>query len=516
MAPTFPSRRLASAFASASASASTPSHGKRPLGLALLRRRKATSGNSFDARRGRAQKNACVAPSSSSSATQVEDESEIFSKLLETSFNIQGAANNGLGCRVEVIGGELKLVSSRALAAGEVILRVPIDATLSESMFEDIFDSDESLDGLETWMKIVLVLMHIKNSRSEEGEEMKWRPVLDKLDTERFRKHPLLWSDEDLSELNGTQTLAKLQSYKEYLESMWQQMEEYVFPVLGMDYARREDFFWAFGVLKTNALRPFSQPQTLRIIPMLNMITHGRQPNSNTKFASSGIFKKDETLDLLATRDIGEGEVVSYDFDPTKGEIDILTDYGAFDVLRPSGGLELTLELDEDDFNFDEKCDVVEEVAKLSVVQGFAISEGDIPEDLFAFLRLIQLKDADAFLLEPVFRKDVWDFMKNPVSIDNEGNVCKSMIQSCKDALADFPTTIDEDEEALKTLVSNSRTRNSQRRMAVETRLVEKRAFRALLNYFTKEKSQLSLKEYYHERRLKSLGLLDLDGNSTF
>mmetsp|Transcript_8443 Transcript_8443/g.15652 ORF Transcript_8443/g.15652 Transcript_8443/m.15652 type:complete len:131 (+) Transcript_8443:84-476(+) len=101
MAPTFPSRRLASAFASASASASTPSHGKRPLGLALLRRRKATSGNSFDARRGRAQKNACVAPSSSSSATQVEDESEIFSKLLETSFNIQGAANNGLGCRVE-------------------------------------------------------------------------------------------------------------------------------------------------------------------------------------------------------------------------------------------------------------------------------------------------------------------------------------------------------------------------------------------------------------------------------
>ena len=72
------------------------------------------------------------------------------------------------------------------------------------------------------------------------------------------------------------------------------------------------------------------------------------------------IFKKDETLDLLATRDIGEGEVVSYDFDPTKGEIDILTDYGAFDVLRPSGGLELTLELDEDDFNFDEKCDVVE------------------------------------------------------------------------------------------------------------------------------------------------------------
>lgn len=35
----------------------------------------------------------------------------------------------------------------------------------------------------------------------------------------------------------------------------------------------------------------------------------------------------------------------------------------------------------------------------------------------------------DAFLLESIFRPDVWDFMCEPVSEDNERAVCDTMIQ---------------------------------------------------------------------------------------
>ncbi len=53
---------------------------------------------------------------------------------------------------------------------------------------------------------------------------------------------------------------------------------------------------------------------------------------------------------------------------------------------------------------------MVEEVAKVS--GNFLVSETDVPREVLAFLRLSQLKDADAFLLEPVFRSELWGFMQ--------------------------------------------------------------------------------------------------------
>ena len=260
---------------------------------------------------------------------------------------------------------------------------------------------------------------------------------------------------------------------------------------------------------------------------MLNMLSHGRRSNCNTKFASSGIFKKDETLDLIATQRINKGGVLHYDFDPSKPETEILVDYGVIDPYAPKKGTELTLSLSEDDFNFGDKADIVEEMANLSISHVFTVGGGEdgegaaevISEDVFAFLRLVQLKDADAFLLESVFRNDVWGFLQEPVSRENEANVCSSMIESCKQALGEFPTTIEEDQAILasmNTTKGSEASLHSHARTAVDARLLEKQSWQALLNFFLREKARLSVKEYYQERRLKSLGLLDMDGNSTY
>ncbi|UPQ97834.1 rubisco large subunit N-methyltransferase [Chloropicon primus] len=444
--------------------------------------------------------------------THVGAEGVLETSWLE-SFNVQEFR----GCSLEVVAGRLCLVASRAADAGDVLLRVPIDETLSESVFDEVFPGaggDGSLAGLEPWMKLVLVLLRFRAG----DEEGKWMPLLRALDDSRtFRRHPLLWDEADLLELQCTQTFEKLKAYNEYLETTSLQMEEFVYPVLGLaGRVSREDFFWAFGALKTNALRPFSQPQALRLVPVLNILSHGRRTNCNSKFASSGIFKKDETLDLLATRSLQEGDVLAYDFDPAKAEIDILVDYGVFDVEAPSGGMELTLELDENDPNYLDKCDVVEEAAGLQVRESFAVSEGSVPGDVLAFLRLVKLEGFDAFLLEPVFRSEIWGFMKDPVSRENETNVCVSMIQSCEEALAEFPTSIEEDEEILARLAADGGSKHSNARIAVEARLVEKRTLRSLVKFFRAEKAQIPFKEYYQERRLKSLNLLDMDGNSTY
>ncbi len=102
------------------------------------------------------------------------------------------------------------------------------------------------------------------------------------------------------------------------------------------------------------------------------------------------------------------------------------------------------------------------------------------------------------------------------MSADNESNVCESMIRSCQAALDEFPTSYEEDVETLKALIQDPGTKRGAERMAVEAKVVEKRTLRGLLQFFLREKSQMSAKEFYQERRLKSLGLLDLDGNSTY
>lgn len=54
------------------------------------------------------------------------------------------------------------------------------------------------------------------------------------------------------------------------------------------------------------------------------------------------------------------------------------------------------------------------------------------PEEMLAFLRLLHLAGPDAFLLESIFRNEVWSHMQMPVSEDNEKAVCQSMAQGAQ------------------------------------------------------------------------------------
>lgn len=123
-------------------------------------------------------------------------------------------------------------------------------------------------------------------------------------------------------------------------------------------------------------------------------------------------------------------------------------------------GYALKLSLPAGDRNLDDKLDVVEQ-AGLAPSQTHELTPGTIPSDtMMGFMRLIQLQGADrvvkrsesylvvcvricyfhtsqintqnctgqdAFLLEPIFRQDVWGFMCEPVSEDNERAVCQSI-----------------------------------------------------------------------------------------
>mmetsp|Transcript_5304 Transcript_5304/g.11221 ORF Transcript_5304/g.11221 Transcript_5304/m.11221 type:complete len:164 (+) Transcript_5304:1375-1866(+) len=116
--------------------------------------------------------------------------------------------------------------------------------------------------------------------------------------------------------------------------------------------------------------------------------------------------------------------------------------------------------------------------------------DGEPDAALVQFVRLCQLGGADAFLLESIFRKDVWGFMSLPVSEFNEVKVVDAITEACQSALKEFDECPGDGPEICR------KVRDSERAALEKT-----------MAFLKREKEALDLKEYYQERRLKDLGL---------
>ncbi|CAN0527355.1 unnamed protein product, partial [Scytosiphon promiscuus] len=57
---------------------------------------------------------------------------------------------------------------------------------------------------------------------------------------------------------------------------------------------------------------------------------------------------------------------------------------------------------------------------------------------LVQFLRLLCLSGEDSFLLESIFRNEVWEFMEEPVSRSNEEAVNEALSTRCVYPLVTF------------------------------------------------------------------------------
>ena len=71
-------------------------------------------------------------------------------------------------------------------------------------------------------------------------------------------------------------------------------------------------------------------------------------------------------------------------------------------------------------------------------VTGGPGSTGEPDPAMIQFLRLVKLGGKDAFLLESIFRKEIWEFMSEPVSEDNERGAITAVIEACELALSEM------------------------------------------------------------------------------
>ena len=332
--------------------------------------------------------------------------------------------------------------------------------------------------------------------------------------------HPFMWSEDNQEALQSSST-KKIYRYLDDLEedSVW--LEERIwepdrkkFPktveLNGESYPCfcPEGFSWAVSLV---ASRGVYVDGSTRLIPILDMANHDDLGTEEVQGGSFGAFGTTKGA-LIRTgngKSYKRGDEVFVSYGP-KSAAEYLLDHGFLPNVAKSmqtSVAELTFEVDQDDRFYDDKLDILEfetyDSAPMEPVQSFdavseASREGEPDPAMIQFLRLLKLTDKDAFLLESIFRQEVWEFMSYPVSEPNERDVLDAVAAMCTKCINDQNDVSQEgeDEEEDSPLGLCAIVRNS-----------EKKALSRTLEFVSREKEALDLKEYYQQRRLKDLGL---------
>lgn len=322
----------------------------------------------------------------------------------------------------------------------------------------------------------------------------------------RAMNQPFLWDAAQLARLAGSALRGKAAEVRAGIEEEWKDVCE----LLGLS-ASLEDYLWAQAVVGSRAVA-LGAAFPLALAPGADLAPHaapGAAPTVAVLAGSGGFFSAPRLL-LATTADLSAGTALTSAGADGAWLADYVLDHGAV----PAGGAELAavdlrFTLAPLDPFYDDKVDVLA-ASGVPAAPLFAVAGAGArglwtpPEGMEAFVRLVCLGATDAFLLEAVFRSDVYGFMALPVSADNERALCDAVIAACEDALDGYGAgggggdggDAGEGVGAVRAAVA---------RAVVDA---ETGVLRAAVGHYRKQLEGLDAKEYYQERRLKALDLL--------
>jgi len=415
--------------------------------------------------------------------------------------------------------------ATRDLAANECALAVPRTAWMTV----DKARADEEIGGalrddgynLASWTTLALYVL----KERERGAKAKFAAYIASLP--RALDSPLFWTGDELETIAGTQLLDNAAGYDGYVRQVYDDLSSDFF----VKYAHVFDanttfseanFRWAFGILRSRALPP-CEGANIALIPGLDLVNHSSLSSAKWSTtggivgAVSGLFGRggeNATMRVDVDRAVKAGEAIFINYAPKAIDSQFALDFGFVDAITPSPGYALTLSIPEDDPNCFDKLDVLD-VCGLGANPTFILRAYEDPErDLRTFLRLLNCKGTDSFLLEALFRQTCWELLSEPLSAANEGDCCASMTSGASAALALYAERgVDGERDALSRAPRDLARRQE---IAIRVRLGEKSSLLETISFFDVVSARLDKLEYYQERRLRSLNLLDDDGSSTY
>ncbi|GAB2214450.1 hypothetical protein Droror1_Dr00018797 [Drosera rotundifolia] len=400
------------------------------------------------------------------------------------------------------------LIAQRDIARNEVVLEVPKRFWINPDV---VIGSEIGpfCGGLKGWVSVALFLIRERML----GDGSKWRLYLDLLP--QWTDSTIFWSEEELNEIQGTQLLRTTLAVKELVQGEFQKVEEVVLShrQLFTSPVTLDDFFWAFGILRSRAFTQLSG-ESLVLVPLADLINHSPEITREDyawEIKGAGLFSRDLLFSLRSPVPIKAGEQVFIQYDLKKSNAELALDYGFIESRPERITYTITLEIPESDPFYGDKLDIAE-VNKMGEVAYFDIILGQrLPPTMLPYLRLIALGGTDSFLLESIFRNTIWGHLELPVSRSNEELICQVMLDACKTALSSYHTTVEEDEK-----LKEQNSLDPRLEIAVGIRLGEKKVLQQIADLFEERKTELDGLEYYQERRLRQLGLVGEEGDLIF
>ncbi|XP_058010014.1 ribulose-1,5 bisphosphate carboxylase/oxygenase large subunit N-methyltransferase, chloroplastic isoform X2 [Hevea brasiliensis] len=353
----------------------------------------------------------------------------------------QGVVLTKFPARPGVVPEGLGLIAERDIAKKEVVLEIPKKLWINPDAVA-ASDIGSVCSGLKPWVSVALFLI-----REKSKEDSTWRPYLGILP--ESTNSTIYWSEEELTELQGSQLLRTTLGVKEFLQREFLKVEEEVLvphKELFPSPVTLDDFFWAFGILRSRAFSRL-RGQNLVLIPLADLVNHS--PDITTEYYAyeikgGGLFSRDILFSLRSPISVKAGEQILIQYDLNKSNAELALDYGFIERKSVRNVYTLTLQISESDPFFGDKLDIAEtnglgENVDFDIVLGNAL-----PPAMLSYLRLVALGGTDAFLLESIFRNTIWGHLELPVSRANEELVCRVVREACKSALSGYHTTIEE------------------------------------------------------------------------
>ena len=443
------------------------------------------------------------------------DVSRVVADAVTTDANDSSRAQFGVRAKTTLRRGTRAMVIPREVWMDAT--RATEDADVGAALRDARYDAVK-----QPWVRVALLLL----KERERGADVEFAAYVATLP--KTLDSPLFWNADELRDIAGTQLLDNAAGYDAYVRAVYEELKNGVF----VEYASTFDvdgafdeasFRWAFGILRSRTMAPLDGAN-VALVPGLDLINHSSLSGARWRVGGGGgmggLFGGGSGSGVAAyvecDRDYEEGAEIFVNYDPEGIDSKFALDYGFIDVVNPSPGYALTLSIPEDDANLFDKLDVLE-TQGLPEAPTFTLRPYSDPDrELRTFLRLLHCKDTDAFLLEALFRQQCWSLISEPLSRENEADCCASVTRGVADALSAYETRGLDQEKAFLTTPPNERQGGIRQEIAVRARLSEKSALLEASAFFDVVASSLDKLEYYQERRLRSLNLLNDDGSSTY